>query len=105
MHQEGLQKAEVIGLEYGIERQTTKDIHLCLMAFQLFCGWLEFIWLFTLPLFRGQESGGGGGGQATGTGSGRRSGTQGWRSRGACAAAVCGCMNHKIPPKAQGSFV
>lgn len=61
MHQEGLQKAAVIGLEYSIERQTTKDIHLCLMAFQLFCDWLEFIWLFALPLFRGQESGGGAG--------------------------------------------
>ena len=64
MHQEGLQRAEVIGLEYGIERQTTKDIHLCLMAFQLFCGRLKFIWLFALPLFQetGGQAGGGGGG-------------------------------------------
>lgn len=28
LRQEGWQKAEVIGLEYGIECQTTKDIHL-----------------------------------------------------------------------------
>lgn len=104
MHQEGLQKAEVIGLEYSIERQTTKDIHLCLMAFQLFCDWLEFIWLFALPLFRGQESSGGGGrppGPAQAGALIRRAG-------GACATAVCVCVwmyEPQIPPKAQGSFV
>lgn len=65
------------------------------MAFQLFCGWLEFIWLFAPALPRTREWG-----RATGIGSGRRSRRQ---SHGACAAAVCGCVDLD-PPKAQGSL-
>lgn len=98
MHQEGLQKAEVIGLEYSIERQTTKDIHLCLMAFQLFCDWLEFIWLFGSPALprTGERWGGRPPGPAQAGALVRRAG-------GACATAVCVWMYEaQIPPKPRG---
>lgn len=73
MRSEGLHKAEVIGLEYGIECQTTKDIHLSLMAFQLFCGCREFYLLIhsTLPSparTEGLVREGGGGGVGVGGG-------------------------------------
>lgn len=54
----GEQKAEVIGLEYGIERQTTKDIHLSHGLSALL--WLAGIYLVILSRSSEDESVGAG---------------------------------------------
>lgn len=100
LRQEGLQKAEVIGLEYGIECQTTKDIHLShgRSALLLLAG-IYLVIHSTLPSSARTEEQE----RATGTGS------VWWspmRASGVTAPVqpVRGCVNHGSP-KAQGSFV
>lgn len=96
----GLQKAEVIGLEYGIECQTTKDINLSLMAFQLFCGCREFYLLIHSPLprpTRTEESGAGHQDRLSLVVScaGRWNGV-------ACASPCVRMREPRIPPKPRG---